>query len=68
MGGKKDYWNFISESVPKDETVKYIHSYSEVKVHDDQIVSLNLNNVIIIRFSITQSRLLLQQTLSISKF
>ena len=30
MGVRKDYWNFISESVPKDESVRFVQATPEV--------------------------------------
>lgn len=30
MGLRKDYWNFICESVPKDDNVKHVQSIPDV--------------------------------------
>ncbi|XP_066924085.1 FYVE and coiled-coil domain-containing protein 1-like [Clytia hemisphaerica] len=31
MGTKKDYWNFINDSLPKDEIVKFVQTIQELK-------------------------------------
>ncbi|XP_057293160.1 FYVE and coiled-coil domain-containing protein 1-like isoform X1 [Hydractinia symbiolongicarpus] len=31
MGSRKDYWNYVNDCLPKDETVKFIQSYTEFK-------------------------------------
>ena len=42
MGTKKDYWNFINDSLPKDEIVKFVQTIQEVFQHEFMNIDLAL--------------------------
>ena len=42
MGTKKDYWNFINDSLPKDEIVKFVQTIQEVFQYEFMNIDLAL--------------------------
>ena len=32
LGARKDYWNFISDCIPKDDGIRFVHAVPQVNI------------------------------------
>lgn len=45
LGVRKDYWNFITDCIPRDDGVKYVQAIPQVKKHHF-LLSLKISVII----------------------